>query len=194
MTNTITPKLRDPESAALCYQTLHAAGVVTRRHLFSAPAARTRRRTSLPVARFAGLFLETVMRVICPMRQRDQYGAGYFGAPRGERAHNGIDYACAPGSSVLACESGKVTKLGYPYGDDLSYRYVEITDDQGCRARYFYVEPTAAEDEQVTAGDVIGLSQSLDRRYPGITEHVHFEVIHREFGFIDPGIYAGESP
>jgi len=130
------------------------------------------------------------MRVICPVRQSDQHGAGYFGAPRGDRKHNGIDYACAPGSLVLACEGGNITKLGYPYGDDLSYRYVEITDDQGCRARYFYVEPMVAEGERVSAGAVIGLSQSLDRRYRGITEHVHFEVIHPDRGFIDPSDYA----
>jgi len=90
---------------------------------------------------------------------------------------------------VLAGECGKVTKIGYPYGDDLSFRYVEVTDNQGCRARYFYVEPAVSQGQEVSVGDALGFSQALGGRYPGITEHVHFELLHRLHGYIDPSDY-----
>jgi len=125
------------------------------------------------------------------MRRPDPHGAGHFGASRGSRTHNGIDYACWPGSAVLSVECGTVTKLGYPYGDDLGFRYVEVTDDEGCRARYFYVEPAVEQGHEIHTGDILGYSQKLGDRYPGITEHVHVELIHPEYGFIDPSEYAG---
>lgn len=128
------------------------------------------------------------MRVICPMRKPDRHGAGHFGAPRGSRTHNGVDFACAPGSTVLACECGDVTKLGYPYADDLSYRYVEITDAMGLRWRYFYVQPSVKEGQQIMQGDAIGESQALGPRYEGITEHVHLEIKDANGEFINPTI------
>ena len=82
------------------------------------------------------------MKVIAPVRDHDTFGSGLFGASRdgGKRTHSGIDFACYPGSIVLACSSGTVTKLGYPYGDDPHYRYVEVTDHDLRRFRYFYVK------------------------------------------------------
>lgn len=128
------------------------------------------------------------MRVICPMRN-DAQGAGHFGAPRGSRTHLGVDYACTPGAAVLAVEAGVVTRLGFPYGDDLSYRYVEITDADGKRARYFYVLPAVDEGDPVDAGEEIGFSQALGRRYEGITEHIHFEVKDHNGAICDPEEY-----
>lgn len=87
----------------------------------------------------------------------------------------GVDLACYPDSSVYAMNYGTVTKLGYPYGDDLSYRYVEITTG-GVKERYFYVFPLVSEDDTVYAGQLIGVVQDLSPRYPGITNHIHFEV------------------
>lgn len=135
------------------------------------------------------------MRVICPMRN-DAQGAGHYGAPRGSRTHRGVDYACPPGAGVLAVECGTVTKLGHTYADDLSYRYVEITDDLGCRARYFYVEPAVARGDYVMAGDVIGHAQDIAARYPDadrpMTNHVHFELINAAGNYTDPSAYAGD--
>ncbi len=67
-----------------------------------------------------------MIRILAKERVMDTWGSGHFGASRGERTHIGIDYACSPGSQILAPCIGEVTKLGYPYSNDLSFRYVEI--------------------------------------------------------------------
>lgn len=119
-----------------------------------------------------------------PTRGDDPHGSGYYGAPRGDHKHRGIDLACWPGSEVESVSAGTVTKLGYCYADDLSFRYVEITSPFGYVSRYLYVEPSLDAGVGVMPGDVIGAAQDLRPRYEGITPHIHFEV--REDGSIIP--------
>jgi len=91
--------------------------------------------------------------------------------------HNGIDFSCHPRTKILAPVSGLITKLGYPYGDDLTYRYVQIEDDEKDNHRVFYVNPTVSVGGFVEEGvTVIGVAQDLTTRYSGITNHVHYEI------------------
>jgi len=62
------------------------------------------------------------LKLTAPIRGLDSYGSGAFHAPRGSRIHQGIDLLAAVGSKVHAILDGTVTKLGYPYADDLSFR------------------------------------------------------------------------
>lgn len=114
----------------------------------------------------------------------DPQGSGAFGAPRRDHTHHGIDYACEPGSAVFSPVIGVVTKLGYPYAHDLSFRYVEVTTEDGLRHRVFYVFPTVMIGETVGQDSVIGFSQRLP--YRGMTQHVHYEVMDIEGKYIDP--------
>jgi len=130
-------------------------------------------------------------------RISDKYGAGHFGASRTSRRpdgskkirkHNGIDYLCPPESQVLSPVTGKITKLGYAYKKDENenpYRYVQVTASDGKQHRVFYVEPILPLGRRVREGDIIGFSQDLGKRYPGITDHVHYEIIH-EGKYINP--------
>jgi len=128
------------------------------------------------------------LRIIAPVRDHDTFGSGLYGASRdgGKRTHSGIDFACYPGSIILASSSGTVTKLGYPYKDDPTYRYVEVTDHDLRRFRYFYVKPSVSMNQMIIKGGAIGKSQELNRRYPGITEHVHLEIKDQNNEFLDP--------
>jgi len=113
------------------------------------------------------------------IRKTDPQGAGHFGARRngGRRKHLGIDLAAAAGTPVTSPLDGTVTRLGWPYGDDPSYRYVEVTTGTGLVARHFYVAPGVALGETVTAGkSCLGTVQDLTRRYPQITNHLHLEI------------------
>lgn len=112
-------------------------------------------------------------------RKTDSYGSGAFMASRGSRSHKGIDYACWPGSLIQSPISGQVTKLGYAYADDLSYRYVEITDDKQARHRFFYVSPQVIDGQMVEKGDYIGQCQDIAERYNkgGMTPHCHYEIL-----------------
>lgn len=125
-----------------------------------------------------------------PARSTDQHGSGAYMAPRGYRVHNGIDIQCPPESIICALRPGTVTKIGYPYdpakdAKKAHYRYVQITDTMGNDLRYFYVEPGVALDDVIETGQAIGTSQALRRIYPGITEHIHFEV-KRNGNYLDP--------
>ena len=132
------------------------------------------------------------------LRGTDCHGSGAYGASRGSRKHNGIDitendgYLIAPNASVIAYEAGKVAYLGWPYGpnDDKEgkYRLVEVTCG-GYRLRYFYVGLLVEVGDDIERGQTIGWSQDLDCVYPGITQHVHFEVKNPEGKFIDPVAY-----
>jgi murein DD-endopeptidase MepM/ murein hydrolase activator NlpD len=119
------------------------------------------------------------------LRTNDKWGAGHFNAPRGNRKHSGVDIVCDPNDPITSLCNGVVTKLGYPYADDLSFRYVEVTDDIDRQWRYFYVSPAVQTGQEVTAGDILGYSQSLLNRYPGITQHWHIEIKVGKT-FIDP--------
>jgi murein DD-endopeptidase MepM/ murein hydrolase activator NlpD len=111
-------------------------------------------------------------------RGKDAYGSGEFGASRTGHIHAGVDYVASAGQRVFAPISGVVTRIGQPYSDDGSFRYVEITNPQiGYKARVMYVGPQVREGERIELGEEIGRAQTLQRRYPrGITDHVHLEI------------------
>ena len=121
--------------------------------------------------------------IMPPARHTDIHGSGAFGAPRGHRMHNGIDLACYPNSIICALKPGTVTKIGYPYDPNkpgnarkAHFRYVQVTDGQGHDLRYFYVDPAVQVGDVIETGQPLGHSQQLSRVFPGITDHIHFEV------------------
>lgn len=112
-------------------------------------------------------------------RQADAYGEGRFHAARdgGTRDHEGVDYVATAGQAVVAPISGYVSKIGYAYPDDQTLKFVEI-DNPALKitARVFYVDPSVEVGEAVAIGRPIGEALSLQRRYRGITNHVHLEI------------------
>jgi murein DD-endopeptidase MepM/ murein hydrolase activator NlpD len=112
-------------------------------------------------------------------RGHDAFGYGYFHASRdgGARAHEGVDYDSSPGQTVVAPISGYVSKIGFAYPGDTRLRYVEIENPAlHLEARVFYVDPSVAVGDTVALGKPIGTALSLQRRYRGITNHVHLEI------------------
>jgi len=115
------------------------------------------------------------MKALLALRTHDNFGSGEYGASRGTRTHNGEDFACLVGAGIFPVTAGKVTKIGYPYGDDKTFRYVQVTlDDHDYR--YFYIDPIVRVGDVVGTNTIIGFVQDLDKRYKGITPHCHFEV------------------
>jgi murein DD-endopeptidase MepM/ murein hydrolase activator NlpD len=113
-------------------------------------------------------------------RGHDDFGDGEFGARRdgGSRSHEGVDYTAKAGQDVHAPISGYVTKIGYAYSGSSDLKFVEITNPAlGYVARAFYVTPGVEVGQSVRLGQTIGRDQSLQGHYPGITDHVHLEVM-----------------
>ena len=117
-------------------------------------------------------------------RGTDDHGSGHFGASRGGRSHNGFDLLCDAGVPVCSPVAGTVTKVGYPYGDDLSFRYVQVSAG-AYDFRTFYLEPAVSVGDKVDQGTVIGYGQDLGARYPGIVNHVHYEI-KKAGQYVDP--------
>lgn len=130
-----------------------------------------------------------MIKVVPPQRKTDKWGSGEYKASRGNRLHNGIDIEVPENSKVLSNTSGVVSKLGYTYKDDLSFRYIEITTRDDLRYRFFYVLPSVSLGDKVKKESVLGASQRLEDRYPGITPHIHFEVKTKNGMFLDPNEY-----
>jgi len=133
-----------------------------------------------------------MIEIIPPPRTSDKHGEGHFGAPRGSRTHNGIDLACYGGSLIKTPHHGRVTKIGYPYPPNDPkkgfLRYVQVEEKNGHRCRYFYVAPSVRVGDLLKPGDTVGTAQGLLKVYPGITDHIHYEVI-KDGEYIDPVKY-----
>lgn len=124
-----------------------------------------------------------------PKRGTDQWGSGAFRASRGNRVHKGIDYIASPGFAIDTPIDGVVTKFGYPYADDLKFRYVQITDQSGLKHRFFYVSPTIQIGSKVERGDKVGEAQDIAGKYSKPSKmmkpHVHYEIMIGS-RYIDP--------
>ena len=129
-----------------------------------------------------------------PRRGVDDWGSGEYGASRGgTKTHRGIDLACYSGTIIKSLVNGLVTKLGYPYSDDTSYRYVQVTESDGFKVRIFYIGPLVEIGDYVHFGDNIGVAQDIAERYTSpdkyMVNHVHLEVKTPEGIYIDPSEY-----
>lgn len=121
-------------------------------------------------------------------RAHDAFGSGAYGASRdgGHREHEGVDYTAEAGQTVVAPISGYVSRIGYAYGDDPNFRYVEIINPAlRYQARVFYVDPDVEVGQAVHVGSPIGAVRSLQGRYAGITDHVHLEIEGAGHGRMD---------
>lgn len=107
----------------------------------------------------------------------DNHGSGIFGAPRGDRMHNGIDLRCYPGQRIYAPVTGRILRKAYPY-PDLSYNGFIIRDGKAISIAIFYAKIfKELIGQKVSAGDHIALAEDISRRYGGgMLPHVHMEV------------------
>jgi hypothetical protein len=137
-----------------------------------------------------------MLQVITPPRGNDAYGSGEFGSPRNgsHPTHRGVDLAAAVGSVLISPVKGRVTKHGTVYRDDPSYTYIEITDDDLKRHRFFYVRPLYAVNALVEKGAEIGAVQNISGRYQStvkspMVNHIHYEIINDHGQYIDPSCF-----
>ena len=111
------------------------------------------------------------------LRGNDPTGHGYYGAKRGNRKHKGLDLVTVPNEDVCSPIDGVITKLGYPYANNLEFRYVEITNDI-YRIRVMYCKPIDVfVDQRIFKGNKIGEAQDIAGYWnPKMKNHIHLEV------------------
>lgn len=149
------------------------------------------------------------MLVLAPIRGCDKHGCGHYQAPRGKRKHKGVDIACVKNTKVLSPVEGVVTKIGKPYYIKIkdtftaaerdkaqkknALDYVEVTDGNSLRHRFFYVGRFVSTGQRVHIGTELGIAQGVADIYPGITEHFHYEILDKTGTPCDPCAYLKEA-
>jgi hypothetical protein len=129
------------------------------------------------------------------VRRCDDWGQGHFGAPRGARTHNGVDIIACADAPVLSPLHAVVVRVAEPYDDDavLSGLLLRgVGPHAGLEAKLFYVLPDLTLIGQLIApGQPLGRVQTLQSRYPGITDHVHLELRWHD-ARVDPATFIPE--
>ena len=122
------------------------------------------------------------------LRIYDDFGGGAYGEPRGNHKHRGNDWVCMPGSYITNIKGGVVSRLGYCYSENLTFRYVEVKsawvtshDEADVYCRYLYVEPTVKVGDWIARGDTIGHAQDVASYHMEGTDksmlpHIHVET------------------
>ncbi len=107
--------------------------------------------------------------------------------------HNGIDYGLPEGTEVVATADGKIIQSGDNGDFGIS---VTIQHSWGQSLYAHLKETKVSQDQEVKAGDVIGLSGQTGSAFG---EHLHFAVKPNDadanngyLGFIDPSPYFGK--
>lgn len=127
------------------------------------------------------------------LRGEDAWGSGAYGAPRGGRAHQGIDLVVTPGEEMLSPISGRVVREARPYDHDDRLSGLLILGSgpwSGYEMRMFYLG--GSWGVEVEAGARLGDAQDVGVRYPDITPHVHLELRYRGT-VVDPTPFLPES-
>ena len=115
---------------------------------------------------------------ICPIngKSKKNITTGYYGY----KGHTGVDFACSPGTPIVAVKSGTVvtsTALRNSNGTYRSYgEYVVINHHDGTMTLYAHMlsgSRTVSPNQHVSQGQVIGKVGSTGR---STGPHLHFEV------------------
>jgi len=113
------------------------------------------------------------------VRGVDDWGSGGFGASRGNRPHLGLDLVVLPGEPVYAPIDMQITRISNPYTNSVytGIAFRSATDSTIFDGRLWYFTPEPGlVGSSVRKGEVIGMAQDLGLKYPGITNHVHFQL------------------
>lgn len=117
--------------------------------------------------------------------RNDPLGLGHYGAPRKMTSstgrvvrylHKGTDYVVTPGDPVFSPVTGKIIRLARPYP---SHEYSGVLiESKAAEIKLFYLTPYAhLVGSVVQQGETIGEAEDISLKYPGVTPHIHLEIV-----------------
>ncbi len=109
---------------------------------------------------------------------------GYNQTTRDWRVHNGVDWAAAAGTPVIAAADGQVYTV---YEDDRMGMTVVIRHSGGYTTRYSSLakDVSVTAGQQVTKGQTIGAVGNTAMMESAVGDHVHFSVTKNDVS-MDP--------
>lgn len=133
------------------------------------------------------------------IREKDDYGVGYFLAPRavwgtdgnriGTRYHGGVDFVTTPGEKIFSPISGKVVRISDAYKSNNNGLKAIVIESNGYTTKVLYVNPSSSVTvgSKVKAGSVIGKAQDLSVKFKGdMTNHVHLTILDQQGRRVSP--------
>lgn len=109
--------------------------------------------------------------------RNDSGGLGHFGAKRGSRKHNGVDFACTSGQSILMPVDGVIVRESLPYKNDLRWLGVHIVNPRIEIKMWYFIPFKHLVRYDVEAGTPIGIAQNIGEKYEGVTPHIHLKIV-----------------
>jgi len=114
------------------------------------------------------------------LRGRDKFGNGWYGASRGVRKHEGLDFCCVPDEEIFSPISGKA-KVGYVYVGSKNIKLIEIIGyikEHKYKVKIMYVQPDIQTGDYVEKNQLIGKAQNISKYHnePSMKNHVHVSV------------------
>jgi hypothetical protein len=107
----------------------------------------------------------------------DSEGSGEYGASRGIRIHNGIDYLCDQGQGVRAPFGMFIKRIANPKSNS-PLSGIEWTAGRSSGKMFYFKPYKQTIGQEVVEGEIIGIAQSVSKDYglPNMLDHIHFQV------------------
>src|ERR1041384_631590 len=99
-------------------------------------------------------------------RGRDAWGGGHFGAGRGGRLHQGVDFVARAGDDILSPIDGNIVRMAAPYKNDFRFTGVVVEGTgpwAGVEVKVFYVQ--GYRSGPVNVGEKLGVAQDVAIKY-----------------------------
>jgi hypothetical protein len=109
--------------------------------------------------------------------RNDSEGSGEYGAPRSNRVHNGIDYLCDAGQTIVAPFDLTIKRISVPKINS-PMSGIEWVSGKSSGKMFYFKPYLHLIGRLVKAGEGIGVAQSVSKDYglPRMQDHIHFQI------------------
>jgi hypothetical protein len=137
------------------------------------------------------IYIPTGAQIISPTGKgvrMDAAGFGNYGARRGKRLHNGMDFECKPGQDIDMPIFGELVREAKPYKNE-PYSGVVIKSKYMTLKIFYFLPDKSMIGNVVSQGKVIGKAQDITIKYPkqSMKPHIHLEIVH-----INPALFMDD--
>ena len=107
----------------------------------------------------------------------DPEGDGNYGASRGVRRHNGVDYLCEEGQNIVAPFDMIILRIANPKSN-CPLSGIEWQRGKSTGKLFYFKPDVHMIGDAVKQGEYIGIAQSVSDWYKlnKMLDHIHFQV------------------